>query len=453
MIMKRLSGSLQNENKRLFNQAILTPAQTIKKLDKFVIGQHEAKKSVAIALRNRWRRLNVDIEDQKEIMPNNILMMGPTGVGKTEIARRLAKLVSAPFIKVEATKFTEVGYVGKDVESIIRDLVENAMQIVKNQQVKSLKKKAKKDAYNKIIKILIPKIDLQKDKLLYDEYFQKLENGSIDDQLIEVTLPKRAPNLEILTPPGMEEMTSQLQGLFQSLGGSKKKTQKVTIREAKKLLIDVVVDELIDEEVLRHEAIEITENQGIVFLDEIDKLAKTNQHHGEVSRDGVQRDLLPLVEGTTVQTKYGAIETDHILFIASGAFMDTSPTQLISELQGRFPIRVKLNALTQHDLENILTKTEFSLTKQYQALLHTESVTLSFGKDVIKLMASIAYQLNEETQNLGARRLNQVIEQVLENVLFEAPYKTPKKVVITSKHVQSCFESQLNQKEISQWII
>ena len=451
--MKRLSGSLQNENKRLFNQAILTPAQTIKKLDKFVIGQHEAKKSVAIALRNRWRRLNVDIEDQKEIMPNNILMMGPTGVGKTEIARRLAKLVSAPFIKVEATKFTEVGYVGKDVESIIRDLVENAMQIVKNQQVKSLKKKAKKDAYNKIIKILIPKIDLQKDKLLYDEYFQKLENGSIDDQLIEVTLPKRAPNLEILTPPGMEEMTSQLQGLFQSLGGSKKKTQKVTIREAKKLLIDVVVDELIDEEVLRHEAIEITENQGIVFLDEIDKLAKTNQHHGEVSRDGVQRDLLPLVEGTTVQTKYGAIETDHILFIASGAFMDTSPTQLISELQGRFPIRVKLNALTQNDLENILTKTEFSLTKQYQALLHTESVTLSFGKDVIKLMASIAYQLNEETQNLGARRLNQVIEQVLENVLFEAPYKTPKKVVITSKHVQSCFESQLNQKEISQWII
>ena len=453
MIMKRLSGSLQNENKRLFNQAILTPAQTIKKLDKFVIGQHEAKKSVAIALRNRWRRLNVDIEDQKEIMPNNILMMGPTGVGKTEIARRLAKLVSAPFIKVEATKFTEVGYVGKDVESIIRDLVENAMQIVKNQQVKSLKKKAKKDAYNKIIKILIPKIDLQKDKLLYDEYFQKLENGSIDDQLIEVTLPKRAPNLEILTPPGMEEMTSQLQGLFQSLGGSKKKTQKVTIREAKKLLIDVVVDELIDEEALRHEAIEITENQGIVFLDEIDKLAKTNQNHGEVSRDGVQRDLLPLVEGTTVQTKYGAIETDHILFIASGAFMDTSPTQLISELQGRFPIRVKLNALTQNDLENILTKTEFSLTKQYQALLHTESVTLSFGKDVIKLMASIAYQLNEETQNLGARRLNQVIEQVLENVLFEAPYKTPKKVVITSKHVQSCFESQLNQKEISQWII
>lgn len=431
----------------------LTPSQTVEKLNKYVIGQNDAKKLVAIALRNRWRRLNVDNENQDEIMPNNILMMGPTGVGKTEIARRLAKQVSAPFVKVEATKFTEVGYVGKDVESIIRDLIENAIHIVREKHTKQMQKKAKKEAYKKIVQVLIPKIDFSKDKLLYEEYYKKIEDCELDDQEIEITLPKRQTSLEIVAPPGMEEMTSQLQGLLQGLGGTKKKKQKTTIKEAKKILIEVSIDDLIDEENIKQEAIQLTENEGIVFLDEIDKLAKSNQHHGDVSREGVQRDLLPLVEGTVVNTKYGSIETDHILFIASGAFMETSPSQLISELQGRFPIRVQLNALTESDLADILTKTEFSLIKQYQALLKADNVTLTFNKDVIELMAKIAFQLNEEKQNLGARRLNQVIEQVLENVLYEAPYKTAKKVIISNKHVKACFENELNQKELSQWII
>ena len=431
----------------------LTPSQTVDKLNKYVIGQNNAKKLVAIALRNRWRRLNVDIDNQSEIMPNNILMMGPTGVGKTEIARRLAKLVSAPFVKVEATKFTEVGYVGKDVESIIRDLVENAIHIVREKHTKKMQKKAKKEAYKKIVQVLIPKIDSSKDKALYEEYYAKIESGELDDQEIEITLTKKQTSLEIVAPKGMEEMTSQLQGLLQGLGSTKKKKQKTTIHEAKKLLIEVSMDDLIDEEVIKQEAITLTQNEGIVFLDEIDKLAKSHQHHGDVSREGVQRDLLPLVEGTVVNTKYGAIETDHILFIASGAFMETSPSQLISELQGRFPIRVQLNALTKEDLADILTKTEFSLIKQYQALLKADNVTLTFNKDVIELMANIAFQLNEEKQNLGARRLNQVIEQVLENVLYDAPYKTAKKVVINNKHVKACFKNELNQKELSQWII
>lgn len=431
----------------------LTPLQTVKKLDKYVIGQDDAKKLVAIALRNRWRRLNVDPDNQSEIMPNNILMMGPTGVGKTEIARRLAKLVSAPFVKVEATKFTEVGYVGKDVESIIKDLVENAFHIVRAQHTKQIQKKAQKEAYKKIVEVLLPKVDLAKDKALFDEYYEKVSSDTIDDQIIEITLPKKQNHLEILAPPGMEEMTSQLQGLLQGIGGTKKKKQKTTIKEAKKALIEVSIEELIDEDQIKQDAITLTENEGIVFLDEIDKLAKSHQHHGEVSREGVQRDLLPLVEGTVVQTKYGSIETDHILFIASGAFMDTSPSQLISELQGRFPIRVKLNALTEKDLADILTQTEFSLIKQYQALLKADDITLTFNKEVIKLMAHIAFQLNEENQNLGARRLNQVIERVLENILFEAPYQTPKKVSISAKQVTECFAKELNQKDLSKWII
>lgn len=431
----------------------LTPSQTVQQLDKYVIGQNDAKKQVAIALRNRWRRLNVNIEEQHEIMPNNILMMGPTGVGKTEIARRLAKLVSAPFVKVEATKFTEVGYVGKDVDSIIRDLIENAIYIVREKHVQQIHKKATKEAYKKIVDILLPKVDKKENKSLFDEYYKKLENGEIDDQVIEISIPKKQANLEILAPPGMEEMTSQLQGLFQNLGSTKKKKQKVSIQEAKKHLIESYTDELIDEEAIKNEAITITENEGIVFLDEIDKLAKLHQHQGEVSREGVQRDLLPLVEGTIVQTKYGAVQTDHILFIASGAFMDTSPNNLISELQGRFPIRVQLHALTETDLEHILTKTKFSLIKQFQALLLTDKVKLTFNKDVIKLMAKIAYQLNEEKQNLGARRLNQVIEQVLENTLYEAPYKSEKNVSISAKHVNECFQKQLKQKDLTQWII
>ena len=431
----------------------LTPIQTVQKLDKFVIGQADAKKLVAIALRNRWRRLNVEPHNQSEIMPNNILMMGPTGVGKTEIARRLAKLVSAPFVKVEATKFTEVGYVGKDVESIIRDLIENAFHIVRKKHTKQIQKKAQKEAFKKIVKLLIPKVDPAKDKELFDEYYNKVASTEIDDQIIEITLPKKQSQLEILAPPGMEEMTSQLQGLLQGLGNPKKKKQKITIKEAKENLIEISVDELIDEDKIKQDAVQLTENEGIVFLDEIDKLAKSHQHHGEVSREGVQRDLLPLVEGTVVQTKYGAIETDHILFIASGAFMDTNPGQLISELQGRFPIRVKLNPLTEKDLADILTKTEFSLIKQYQALLQADDITLTINKEVINLMAHIAYQLNEENQNLGARRLNQVIEKVLEEILFEAPYKSSKKVNITPKQVKECFEKELNQKDLSQWII
>ncbi|MDG2348873.1 MAG: ATP-dependent protease ATPase subunit HslU [Gammaproteobacteria bacterium] len=431
----------------------LTPIQTVQKLDKFVIGQGDAKKLVAIALRNRWRRLNVDPQNQNEIMPNNILMIGPTGVGKTEIARRLAKLVSAPFIKVEATKFTEVGYVGKDVESIIRDLIENALHIVRKKHIKHIQKKAQKEAYKKIVKILIPKVDPAKDKELFDEYYNKVSSNEIDDQIIEITLPKKQSQLEILAPPGMEEMTTQLQGLLQGLGNPKKKKQKITIEEAKNTLIEISIDELIDEDKIKQDAIQLTENEGIVFLDEIDKLARSHQHHGEVSREGVQRDLLPLVEGTVVQTKYGNIETDHILFIASGAFMETSPNQLISELQGRFPIRVKLNPLTEKDLADILTKTEFSLIKQYQALLQADNITLTMNKEVINLMAHIAYQLNEENQNLGARRLNQVIERVLEEILFEAPYKSSKKVGISAKQVRECFEKELNQKDLSQWII
>jgi ATP-dependent HslUV protease ATP-binding subunit HslU len=431
----------------------LTPSQTVDKLNKYVIGQDQAKRKVAIALRNRWRRLNVDALQQDEIKPNNILMIGPTGVGKTEIARRLALLVSAPFIKVEATKFTEVGYVGKDVESIIRDLMEHAIHIVRKAHMKQQAKKAQKAVEKKLLEIILPKVEEGDEEGLYAEYREKLAAGKLDDEMVEIALPQKQANLEILAPPGMEEMTNQLQGLFQSLGSPKKKKCKLPIGEAKIQLEESIMEELLDENLIKLEALELTENEGIVFLDEIDKLAKSKQHHGDVSREGVQRDLLPLVEGTVVHTKYGAIRTDHILFIASGAFMETSPNDLISELQGRFPIRAHLNALTANDLEAILTKTKFSLLKQFKALLETDDVDVNFSKEATKLMANIAFQLNEEKENLGARRLNQVIETVLENILFDAPFNKAEKINISLKHINDCFKSQLNQKDLSQWII
>ena len=431
----------------------LTPSQTVDKLNKYVIGQDQAKRKVAIALRNRWRRLNVDELQQDEIKPNNILMIGPTGVGKTEIARRLALLVSAPFIKVEATKFTEVGYVGKDVESIIRDLIEHAIQIVRKEHMKQHSKKAQKEVQQKLLELILPNVDEKDNEALYTEYRSKLASGELDDEIVEVALPQKQANLEILAPPGMEEMTNQLQGLFQSLGTTKKKKCKLPIAEARIQLEENILEEMLDENVIKLEALALTENEGIVFLDEIDKLAKSKQHHGDVSREGVQRDLLPLVEGTVVQTKYGAIRTDHILFIASGAFMETSPNDLISELQGRFPIRAQLNALSVNDLEAILTKTKFSLLKQFKALLATDDVDVHFSKEATRLMANIAYQLNEEKENLGARRLNQVVETVLESILFDAPYKTQQKLNISTKHIHDCFETQLNQKDLSQWII
>ena len=408
----------------------MTPSEIVSELDKHIVGQTRAKRSVAVALRNRWRRAQVAEPLRSEITPKNILMIGPTGVGKTEIARRLARLANAPFIKVEATKFTEVGYVGRDVETIIRDLVEIAIKDLRERAMKAVRTRAEDAAEDRILDVLLPParpVGFGVDAPAADEsgtrqkFRKKLREGELDDKEIDIEVAVAPATMEILTPPGMEELTGQLQSMFQNMGSQRRRSRKMPIREALRVLTDEEAARLINEDEVKQQALVAVEQNGIVFLDEIDKVASRSDHGGaDVSRQGVQRDLLPLVEGTTITTKYGMVKTDHILFIASGAFHLSRPSDLIPELQGRFPIRVELESLSVDDFERILTATDACLTRQYAALLETDGVTLDFAPDGIRRLAEVAWSVNERTENIGARRLHTVMEKLLEEVSFDA---------------------------------
>jgi ATP-dependent HslUV protease ATP-binding subunit HslU len=405
----------------------MTPAEIVSELDKHIVGQARAKRAVAIALRNRWRRAQVAEPLRSEITPKNILMIGPTGVGKTEIARRLARLANAPFIKIEATKFTEVGYVGRDVDTIIRDLAETAIKDGREAAMKAVRDRAADAAEDRVLDALLPPArsgfseTATEDSGTRQKFRKKLREGELDDKEIEIEVAAAPASMEIFAPPGMEELTQQIQGMFQNIGGGKRRSRTMNIREAMKALTDEEAARLINDEEVKAQALKNVEQNGIVFLDEIDKIAARQETQGaDVSRQGVQRDLLPLVEGTTVSTKYGMIKTDHILFIASGAFHMAKPSDLIPELQGRFPIRVELDSLSEDDFERILTQTDACLTRQYQALLGTEAVSLSFAQEGIRRLAEIAFQVNEKTENIGARRLYTVMEKLLEEVSFDA---------------------------------
>lgn len=407
----------------------MTPREIASELDRFIVGQSAAKRAVAIALRNRWRRMQLPEDIRQEITPKNILMIGPTGVGKTEIARRLAKLANAPFIKVEATKFTEVGYVGRDVDSIIRDLVDVAVQMLRDEQIRKVEHVAENAAEDRILDALLPpargiegeQLKEKTDNSTRQIFRKKLREGDLDEKEIEVTLSENPAGIEIMAPPGLEEMTSQLKSMFSNMNTGKKKTRRLPVKEAFKLLRAEEAAKLVNEEEIRNRAIAVTEQTGIVFIDEIDKVTVRNDSGSSgVSREGVQRDLLPLIEGSTITTKYGSVKTDHILFIASGAFHLTKPSDLIPELQGRLPIRVELSALSAEDFERILAEPSCSLTEQYQALLGTENLQVKFTKDGIAKIAEIAFQVNERTENIGARRLHTVMERLLEEVSYSA---------------------------------
>ena len=404
----------------------MTPREIVHELNRHIIGQDDAKRAVAIALRNRWRRSQLDEEMRNEVTPKNILMIGPTGVGKTEIARRLARLANAPFVKVEATKFTEVGYVGKDVESIIRDLVETAVKQHREQEIAKVEQRALDAAEERILDALLTpargsEAETESDSKTRQVFRKKLREGSLDDKEIEIELSQITAGIEIMAPPGMEEMTSQLQNMFSNINKGEKATRKITVAEAMKQLKDEEASKLINEEDIKASAVEAAEQNGIVFLDEIDKVCRRGEAGGaDVSREGVQRDLLPLIEGSTVSTKYGMIKTDHILFIASGAFHLAKPSDLIPELQGRLPIRVELNSLVVDDLERILTEPKASLTKQYCALLDTENLKVKFKEDGVRRIAELAFEVNENTENIGARRLHTILERLLEEISFEA---------------------------------
>jgi ATP-dependent HslUV protease ATP-binding subunit HslU len=404
----------------------MTPREIVHELNRHIIGQDDAKRSVAIALRNRWRRAQLDDEMRNEVTPKNILMIGPTGVGKTEIARRLARLANAPFVKVEATKFTEVGYVGKDVESIIRDLVETAVKQVREQEIKKVEQRAEDSAEERILDVLLPPArssdgQTEQSSSTRQIFRKKLREGALNDKEIEIELSQTAAGVEIMAPPGMEEMTSQLQNMFSSMGKGKTVTRKLTVAEALKNLKEEEAAKLINEEEIKAAAVSAAEQNGIVFLDEIDKVCRRGEASGaDVSREGVQRDLLPLIEGSTVSTKYGMIKTDHILFIASGAFHLAKPSDLIPELQGRLPIRVELNSLKINDFERILTEPKASLTKQYRKLMATEGVDITFTEDGVRRIAEIAFDVNEGTENIGARRLHTIMERLLEEISYDA---------------------------------
>src|SRR5574344_1644443 len=436
----------------------MTPQEIVSELDRHIVGQQGAKRAVAIALRNRWRRQQVDEALRPEITPKNILMIGPTGVGKTEIARRLARLADAPFIKVEATKFTEVGYVGKDVDAIIRDLAEVAVKQARESEIKKQRIRAEDAAEERILDVLLPPArtnDTQPaDNATRQVFRKKLREGQLDDKEIDIDLLEARPQVEIMGPQGMEEMAEQLRGLFSQMGQERRKTRKLKIKEALKLLVDEEAAKLVNEEALKTRAIHNLEQNGIVFLDEIDKVASRQESGGaEVSRQGVQRDLLPLVEGTTVSTKYGMVKTDHILFIASGAFHLSKPSDLIPELQGRFPIRVELDSLSVQDFEAILTQTHASLTKQYQALLATEGVTLEFTPEGITRLAHTAFTVNERTENIGARRLSTVMERLLDEVSFDAVKHQGPTVVIDAAYVDARLEQLSQDEDLSRYIL
>jgi len=438
----------------------MTPREIVQELDKHIVGQSDAKRAVAIALRNRWRRQQVALELRNEITPKNILMIGPTGVGKTEISRRLAKLANAPFIKVEATKFTEVGYVGRDVESIVRDLVDAAIKQTREQEKEKVRHRAEDAAEEKILDILLPpaRSDSAEDKEsdTRQKFRKKLREGQLNDTEIEIELNAPGVGVEIMTPPGMEDMTQQLQGMFENIGREKKQTRKLKISEALQLLIDEEAANLVNEDELKQLSVENVEQNGIVFLDEIDKVSRRSDAGstgGDVSREGVQRDLLPLIEGCTVSTKYGMVKTDHILFIASGAFHLTKPSDLIPELQGRLPIRVELSALTVEDFERILIEPNASLAEQYKALLNTESVTLTFTSDGIKRIAEVAWRVNETTENIGARRLHTVLERLLDEASFDASDKGGTEVIVDTAYVDKYLGELAQDEDLSRYIL
>lgn len=443
------------------SQNIMTPKEIVRELNTFIVGQHEAKRAVAIALRNRWRRMQLPCDLQKEVTPKNILMIGPTGIGKTEIARRLAKLAKAPFIKVEATKFTEVGYVGRDVDSIIRDLVDVSVKIKREESLLNVKQKANENAENKIIEILVPspkadETETKDNSATKQKMLQKLRDGELDQQEIEIDITSiPLVGVEIMAPPGMEDMTNQLSHLFQNLSSERRKKRNLLIKDALRLLREEESSKLIDDENIKTNALKSVEQNGIVFLDEIDKIARRSEKNigGDVSREGVQRDLLPLIEGCTVSTRYGMIKTDHILFIASGAFHTASPSDLIPELQGRLPIRVELKSLTADDFVRILTEPKASLTKQYIALLETENVKINFTKDGVQRIAEIAYQVNEQHENIGARRLYTVMERLLETISFEASDQKDTKIAINKKYVNDHLNELLEDEDLSKYIL
>lgn len=445
----------------------MTPREIVHELDKFIIGQDNAKRAVAIALRNRWRRMQLDESMREEITPKNILMIGPTGVGKTEIARRLAKLANAPFIKIEATKFTEVGYVGRDVESIVRDLVETGIKMFREQAMQSARPRAEDAAEDRILDILLPPardtnfgddgVEKPKtDSNTRQVFRKKLRQGELDDKEIEIDVAQPSMGVEIMAPPGMEEMTSQLQSMFANMGGQNRNTKKRTlkVKDALKQLVEEEAAKLVNEDELKQQAVKAVEQSGIVFLDEIDKIAKNDQRSGgDVSREGVQRDLLPLIEGSTVSTKYGMVRTDHILFIGSGAFHFSKPSDLIPELQGRLPIRVELDALTPNDFKRILTEPDYCITEQYKALMSAEGLSIEFADDAIEALAQTAYQVNESTENIGARRLHTIMERLFEDLSYRASELGGDTITIDAAYVEKFLGELSKNEDLSRFIL